>query len=143
MSLIRFSASTAACLRGRNGLTLWFRGWVATGHVRSHDSSNGYNCWTARSKILLPVRTLTARTNPSFPTIRLSATARGQQFLLRSLDLIITTSPTESLLPVSQCFRRCRLRRARKYSVVQRLHMASLHFCKNFARFFKSFSSRW
>ena len=63
------------------------------------------------------------------------------QFL--SSVLMITTSPTAGVSPPAPYCARCLLRRLRKYSLVHRLHTASLHFSKCFARFRRSAVSMW
>lgn len=57
--------------------------------------------------------------------------------------LMITTSPKAGVsLPAPHCAR-CLSRRLRRYSLVHRLHTASLHFSKCFAHFRRSVVSMW
>ena len=74
--------------------------------------------------------------------VKFSMIPSGHFPLFLSSVLMITTSPTAGVSPAPHCAR-CLLRRLRRYSLVHRLHTASLHFSKCFARFRRSAVSMW
>ena len=87
--------------------------------------ARNFACLTILS---LPVRSCTIIPSCHFPR-------------LRSSFLMITTSPIFGETNFVPCFRLCLSGTDLRYSLVQRRQIASLHFCKYFARFLRSVSS--
>lgn len=75
--------------------------------------------------------------------IKFSMIPSGHFPLFLSSVLMITTSPPAGVSPPAPYCARSLLRRLRKYSLVHRLHTASLHFSKCFACFRRSAVSMW
>lgn len=116
-------AATDASLLGLKGGTC---GFIAAGRgcCLSHKSSEGYNCWTARSTRDVPDHSTAPLTTPSVSTLRFSTIPNGHLTLFLSSACNMTMSPTAGAFPWLVFWVRSLSRRARRYSLDQRRHTA-------------------
>ena len=140
MSLMFFAAAMGALL----GVVTLGRG-LGTGTSgslnRSHDSSIGHNCWTARSRKDFPTLNLAPRTIPSLPLINFTTTPIFHLPLLRSSLCIKTTFLCSMGGPPLVWFRLCLYLKLLMYFPVHRDHRTSLQRRRYRARFLISLSS--
>ena len=131
MFCTRKRAATDASLLGLKGGVC---GSIAAGRgcCLSRQSSKGYNCSTAHSMRDFPDRSTAPLITPSVSTMRLSTIPNGNLPLLLSSVCNVTTSPTADAFPWLVYWVRSLSRRARKYSLDQRRHTASLHMSRCF-----------
>ena len=143
MSLMFFAAAMGALL----GVVTLARG-LGTGTSgslnRSHDSSIGHNCWTARSRKDFPALNLAPRTIPSLPLINFTTTPIFHLPLLRSSLCIKTTSLCSMGGPPLVWLRlwlKLLMYQMLMYSPVHRDNSTSLQRRRYLARFLISLSS--
>ena len=88
----------AGSLLGQNGQACGFNS-NRCGHGLSHESSEGYKCWTARSMWDFPEHNTAPLTIPSVPTMRFLTMPSGHLPLFLSSTCTITTSPIAGAFP--------------------------------------------
>lgn len=93
MFCTRKRAAMDASLLGLKGGVCGFIA-AGSGCCLSHQSSKGYNCWTAHSMRDFPDGSTAPLTTPSVSTIRFSTIPNGHLPLFLSSVCNVTTSPT-------------------------------------------------
>ena len=142
--LFTFTAAIAAASRrGQNSFAFtssWFS-LVFSVIFWSHHNSNGYKCWTARSRYDLPARSVTALVIPSRPDKSWWTIPVFHCALFFLSSRMITTYPFFNFSSLEFCMWLCCSLKPLRYSFVQRDHTRYLQERMYLPRFFRSQSS--